>query len=317
MPIDPQVQAFLEQAAALGLPPMHTLTPAEARAQMAARQNATPGEAVVKVEDLVIPGSGGDLPIRVYTPSGDAPFPALLFFHGGGWVIGSVDGSDGTCRALANRIGCVVVSVEYRLAPEHTFPAAPDDCYDATKWVAENAAAIGVDPDRIAVSGISAGGNLAAVVALMARDRGGPAIVHQLLVVPATDYDFTRESYTSNGQGYGLTRDAVAWFWDQYVSSEADRLHPYAAPMRAADLRDLPGATVITAEFDPLRDEGQAYAMRLGDAGVSVSYTNYAGMVHGSFSMFATLDIGRRALDQASAAVRAAVAVQPAVASGG
>ncbi|MGE0544921.1 MAG: alpha/beta hydrolase [Dehalococcoidia bacterium] len=317
MPLDPQVQAFLEQAAALGLPPMHTLTPAEARAQAAARQGAAPVEAVAKVEDRLIPGTGADVPIRVYTPAGDAPFPALLFFHGGGWVIGSVAGSDGTARALANRTGCVVVSVDYRLAPEHSFPAAADDCYDATAWVADNAATIGVDANRIAVSGISAGGNLAAVVALMARDRGGPAIVHQLLVVPATDYDFTRESYTSNGQGYGLTRDAVAWFWDQYVANDADRLHPYAAPMRASDLRDLPSATVITAEFDPLRDEGQAYAMRLGDAGVSVSYTNYAGMVHGSFSMFAVIDIGRRALDQASTAVRAAVSGRPVGASGG
>jgi len=289
----------------------------EARAQMAARQNAAAGEAVARVEDLMIPGTGGAIPIRIYTPEGEPPFPTLLFFHGGGWVIGSVAGSDGTCRALANRTGCVVVSVEYRLAPEHKFPAAVDDCYDATKWIAENAERIGVDPKRIVVSGISAGGNLAAAVALMARDRGGPEVVHQLLVVPATDFDFTRESYASNGQGYGLTSDSVAWFWDQYVSTDADRRHPYAAPMRASDLRGLPSATVITAEFDPLRDEGQAYAMRLGDAGVSVSYTCYDGMIHGAFSMFAVLDVGRRALEQASAAVRAAVAESPAVPSRG
>jgi acetyl esterase len=313
MPLDPQVKAFLEQAVALGLPPTHTLTPEAARAQMLAARAAQTGEPVAKVQDLTVPGPGGDIPIRVYTPEGAAPFGALVFIHGGGWVLGSVDGSDPTCRQLVNRAGCVVVSVEYRLAPEVKFPAPLDDCYAATRWVAENAATIGVDPERIAVGGVSAGGNLAAAVTLMARDRGGPALVHQMLVVPVTDRSFTTASYAENGEGYGLTKDSMEWYWNHYLTGEADARNPYAAPLLAESLRGLPPAQVITSEFDPLRDEGKAYADRLQEAGVPVSYICCEGMVHGSFSMAAMFEGGRKAVDQAAAALRAAFAKQPAV----
>lgn len=313
MALDPQAKAVLDQLAALALPPYHTLSPTEARQQAEAARVTAPGEAVAHLEDRTVPGPGGSIPLRVYTPAGTGPFPALVFFHGGGWVLGSIEGSDATCRSLANAAGCVVVSVEYRLAPEHKFPAAADDCYAATRWVAENAAAINVDPSRIAVGGVSAGGNLAAVVSLMARDRGGPSLVHQLLVVPVTDRNFETPSYRENAEGYGLTRDSMTWFWNHYLGDEHDARHPYAAPLQAADLRGLPPATVITAEYDPLRDEGAAYAQRLREAGVPVRSICYDGMIHTFFSMASLLVKGRQAVDEAGAALRAAFAQRPGI----
>jgi acetyl esterase len=283
---------------------------------MLAARAAAPGEPVAHVEDVAVPSPNGDIPVRVYRPESSTRLPALVFFHGGGWVIGSVDGSDPTCRSLANRAGCTVVSVEYRLAPEAKFPAAAEDSYAATRWVAENTGRLGVDPARIAVGGVSAGGNLAAVVALMARDRGGPALVHQMLVVPVTDGSMSSASYTENAEGYGLSRQAMAWFWDHYLTGEADRRNPYAAPLTATSLAGLPPAQVLTAAYDPLRDEGKAYADRLREAGVPVTYTCFEGMVHGFFSMAAMLDGGRRAVDQASAALRAALATPAPVPSG-
>jgi acetyl esterase len=315
MPLDPQVQKVLDQMATLGLPPLHTVSPQEARTRMAVP--AAPGEPVAHVEDRIVPGPGGELPIRVYTPAGSGPFPALVFFHGGGWVIGSVAGSDATCRSLTNAAGCVVVSVEYRLAPEHKFPAAAEDAYTATRWVVENAAAIDVDPRRVAVGGVSAGGNLAAVVCLMARDRGAPPLVFQLLVVPVTDYSFDTASYRENADGYQLSRDSMVWFWNHYLRDEADGRNPYASPLRAEDLRGLPPALVLTAEYDPLRDEGQAYAERLRAAGVPVTYHCYEGMVHGFFGMAAMLDKGKAAVAEAAAALRAAFAAQPVAGDGG
>jgi acetyl esterase len=252
----------------------------------------------------------------VYTPAGSGPFPALVFFHGGGWVMGSVPGSDATCRSLANAAGCVIVSVEYRLAPEHKFPAAAEDCYAATRWAAENAGAIDVDPARIAVGGVSAGGNLAAVVPLMARDRGGPTLVHQLLVVPVIDRDFSTASYRQNAEGYGLGRDAMIWYWNHYLRGDEDARNPYAAPLQATDLSGLPPATVLTAEYDPLRDEGAAYAHRLRGAGVPVQHTCYDGMIHAFFSMASVITKGRQAVDDAAAALRIAFAQQPAVSAG-
>jgi acetyl esterase len=311
MPLDPQAKAVLDQMAALGLPEMHTLSPEAARAQAEARRIPGPIQEVANVEDRTVPGPLGEIPVRIYTPEGSGPFPALVFFHGGGWVVGSIQGSDHTCRALANGGGCVVVSVEYRLAPEHKFPAAADDSYAATRWVAENAAAIGVDPARIAVGGVSAGGNLAAVVALMARDRGGPSLVHQLLVVPVTDYRANTPSYRENGEGYQLSANGMRWFWNHYLASESDGAHPYASPLYADDLRGLPPALVQTAEYDPLRDEGEAYAARLREAGVPVTATRFPGMIHGFFSLATVLDQGQKAVDEASAALRTAFAAQP------
>ena len=319
MPPDPQAQAVLDQIAALGFPPRHTQPHDVVRRQYAERMALMPpGEPVARVEAPSIPGTAGAIPARVYTPAGDPPFPALVYFHGGGWVIGDIDTHDAVCRQLTNAAGCVVISVDYRLAPEHRFPAAAEDAYAATRWVAENAASLGVDPERIAVGGDSAGGNLAAVVTLMARDagtpargRGGPPLAYQLLIYPVTDHDFDTESYRANAEGYLLTKADMVWFWNHYLPDEAQRNHPYASPLRAPDLRGLPPALVITAEYDPLRDEGAAYATRLRAAGVPAIHRDYEGVFHGFFSMSAQIDKARQAVRDAADALRSAFAAQP------
>lgn len=305
MSLEPQAQAFLEQLAAAGAPPLHELSVAEAR-QVIVELLRTQGdpEPVGAVAERMIPGAGGEMPTRIYIPYGTGPFPVLVYFHGGGWVIGNLEAYDATCRALTNAAGCLVVAMEYRLAPEHKFPAAPEDCYAATCWVAANAAAIGGDPRRIAVGGDSAGGNLATVVAQRARDHGGPALVYQLLVYPVTNYGYDTASYRENADGYLLTRDAMVWFWNHYLRSAADGDNPLASPLRANDLRGLPPAMVLTAEFDPLRDEGETYAMRLQEAGVPVTLKRYAGTIHGFFSLGAVLDQGKQAIADAAAALR-------------
>jgi acetyl esterase len=309
MPLDPQAQAFLEQLAAAGAPPLHELSVEEAR-QVIVQLFGTTGapEAVGAVQNRTIPGAAGEMPTRIYTPSGTGPFPVLVYFHGGGWVIGNLDAYDATCRALTNAAGCIVVAMEYRLAPEHKFPAAPEDCYAATQWVAANAAAIGGDPARLAIGGDSAGGNLTAVVAHMARDRGGPALRYQLLVYPVTDYHFDTASYRENAEGYLLTKDAMVWFWNHYLRSTTDGTNPLASPLRAANLRGLPPAMVLTAEFDPLRDEGEAYAARLQEAGVPVTLRRYEGMIHGFFSLGAVFTQGQQAIADAAAGLRATLA---------
>ena len=312
MPLDPQARDVLDQLAALGLPPNHTVSPEEARRNRKARPVA-PGPEVAEVEERSLPGVGPDIPVRIYTPGGSGPFPALGWFHGGGWVIGDLDTADGTARHLAVEAGCVVVSVDYRLAPETKFPGAADDCYGATEWISQNAPSINVDRTRIAVGGDSAGGNLAAAVCLMARDRGGPPLAFQLLVYPVTARDFSTGSYQQNSDGYSLTADDMKWYWDQYLSSEADAANPYAAPLVAQDLRGLPPALVITAEFDPLRDEGEAYGRRLQEAGVSATRTRYDGMIHGFFAMSAVMDKGKRAISEASTALKKAFSANVAV----
>ncbi len=281
MPLHPIAEEFLATARASGAQPVCGLSVDEARrvsAEMFAF--APPGDPVARVEDVAIPGAEGEIPARVYTPEGEGPFPLLVFFHGGGWVLGDLESADFDCRAIANAAGCVVVSVDYRLAPEHTFPAPAEDAYEATRWVAENAIHLGGRGEAVAVGGMSAGGNLAAAVALMARDRGGPALACQLLVVPATDCGCDTASYAENGDDYILTRGEMEWFWRHYLATPEDRDHPYACPLRAPDLSGLPPARVHTAEFDPLRDEGRAYAERLEAAGVPVSYRCYEGMIH-------------------------------------
>jgi acetyl esterase len=234
--------------------------------------------------------------------------PALVYLHGGGWVIGSLDSYDATCRELAEGAGCVVVSVDYRLAPEHRYPAAPQDCFAAVKWVAANAGSLGADARRLAVGGDSAGGNLSAVVAQMARDQGGPAIRFQLLIYPVTDADFTRRSYVDNAEGYLLTTASMHWFWDHYLPEREKRAEPYACPLRAADLAGLPPAWVCTAEFDPLRDEGEAYAKRLQHAGVSTTLTRFDGLIHGFISMGLVAPRAQAAIDEAVAALRKGLA---------
>ena len=306
MALDPQVKALLEQAAALGSPAVNTVSPKEARALMEGR-GVDPGPGVYKVQNRGVPGPAGDVPVRIYTPHGTGPFPILAWYHGGGWVLGNLNTTDVACRHLCNKAGCVVVSVDYRLAPEAKFPAAAEDCFAATKWAAENASEIGGHGGRLAVGGMSAGGNLAAAVSLMARDRGGPEIAHQLLVVPVTERNFETKSYRENAEGYALTRDAMIWYWDQYLGSEADEGNPYAAPMKASDLSGLPSAFIITGEYDPLRDEGEAYGARLAEAGVETKVKRYAGMFHLFFNLPTTLTKGAEAMRDASEGLKAAL----------
>ena len=309
MPVDPQVQVLLEALAAAGTPPLHTLSPPEARAAYAALAQARTGTGDAAVtEDLVVPTPTGDVPVRLYRPEGAAaPAPVCLFFHGGGWVIGSVDTHDALCTALADRSGVVVVSVEYRLSPESPFPEPLDDCVAALRWVVDNAGDLGVDPARVAVAGDSAGGNLAAAVAIRARDEGGPALAFQLLLYPVVDHSFSQPSYVENAEGYFLTADAMRWFSAHYLGG-ADPTDPLAAPLHAPDLSGLPPALVLTGEYDPLRDEGEAYGARLQEAGVPTTVERHDGMVHGFVSMFALIERGATALDRSAAALRDALA---------
>lgn len=306
MPLDPQARAVLEQMAAAGIQPPHTLSVPEARQALIERRRLTAGapEPVAHVRDATIPGPAGPIPIRVYRPEGPAPLPTLVYFHGGGWVLGSIETHDGICRALANAGTCQVVSVEYRLAPEHKFPAAVEDAYAATAWVAGNAAALGSAAERIAVGGDSAGGNLAAAVCLLARDRGGPRLAFQLLLYPVTNFAFDTPSYTENADGYLLTQADMRWFWRHYLPDEAAGRSPYASPLQAEDLRSLPPALVVTAEFDPLRDEGEAYAARLHDAGVPTELRRSDGLIHGFLGMTAAIDRANQALQDIGRTLR-------------
>src|SRR5688572_13499385 len=284
MALHPQCKGFLDQIAASGGRPLHLLSPAEARAQAMPPELAGPEQPVHQVENKRIPGDGGLIPIRVYRPSAASPLPALVFFHGGGFVLGGLDMSDRACRALANASGCVVISVDYRLAPEHTFPAAADDAFAATSYVAEHAADFGVDPALIAVGGDSAGGNLAVVVALRARDAGGPAIAFQLLIYPWVDFTDDSPSMREYGADHFLTAEAMAWFAGHYTPVPIDRRQPWVSPSHAR-LTGLPPAFVQTAECDPLRDQGEAYARRLIEAGVSATSKRYDGMIHVFFNL--------------------------------
>ncbi len=306
MPLDPQARAVLDQIPVVPEAALLALEPAALRQAFSAMPGAGgPVEDVARVENRKLPGPAGEIPVRIYAPSEQRGLPALVYFHGGGFVICDLETHDGTCRSLANAIGCVVVSVEYRLAPEHKFPAGPEDCYAATRWVAEKGAEIGVDTSRIAIGGDSAGGNLTAVVALMARDRGGPSLRHQLLIYPIANHDFDTPSYIENKEGYLLSREMMRWFWNHYLARPEDGANPYASPLRAASFTGLPPAHVITAEFDPLRDEGEALAARLARDGVPTTRVRYDGMFHGFFAMTQALDVAKRAVAEAAAAVKA------------
>ena len=309
MPLDPEAKAILdalsggEEVDPFSLP--HTVI----REGFAAMPSSAEGPEVSTVEMREVDGPAGKIPVRIYTPAGKAPRPGIVFFHGGGFVVCDLDSHDATCRELANGADCVVVSVDYRLAPEAKFPAAPEDCYAATQWVSREAEQLGIDPARIAVAGDSAGGNLAAVVAMMCRDRGGPSLVHQLLIYPVTDNRFDTTSYKDNGSGYFLSANMMRWFWHHYLDSEADGDNPLASPLRARDLSGLPSATVLTAEYDPLRDEGCAYVKRLQEAGVATAHTNYPGVFHGFIGMTEQIPRARQAVEEACAALRKAFQV--------
>jgi acetyl esterase len=300
--LDEQARALLEELESGVAPPSSTLSVATGRQLLDDLFAVADPEPVGEVTEIGIQGPNGPIPLRIYSPEGEGPFPVLVFLHGGGWVRGSLDAYDGPCRLLTEEADCIVVSVSYRRAPEHPFPAGLEDCYAATAWAADHAADLQGDPDRVAVGGDSAGGNLSAAVALAARDRDGPDLAHQLLIYPSVNPPSVRwfDSYDDYGTDYFLEMDSVEWYLDQYLSGAADVGNAYAFPLRARDLSGVPPATVITAGFDPLVDEGAAYAERLDEAGVPVEHRNYEGQIHGFLSLYEHIDDGRDALDYAA-----------------
>jgi acetyl esterase len=318
MAMDAGAQRVLDLIREAGRPPYETLQPSEARAlYRKARALLQPDPpAVALVRELAVAAPHGMIPLRLYRGAGttsDQKLPTLMFFHGGGWVIGDLDTHDGVCRHLANAAGCAVVAVDYRLAPEHKFPAAVEDCMRATDWIAANAAQLGLDATRLAVGGDSAGGNLSAVVCLTARDRAAhdraaPRLCYQLLIYPAVDMAMTHESHRRFTEGLPLTHATAAWFRDLYLRSVADQADWRASPLRAPDLRNLPPAFVLTVGFDPLCSEGEQYSEFLQSAGVAVTYRHLPGQIHGFITMGRVIGAATGALDEAGAALAGAFA---------
>jgi acetyl esterase len=294
VPLDPDIADVIETLNA-GFPPVHTMTGAQARAAIRGRlRSPAEPEPVGDVAEETVPGPGGDIPVRIYRPR--SPETAVVVFaHGGGFVFCDLDTHDALCRSMCNGVGAVVISVDYRLAPEHRWPAAADDVYAVTRWAARPG-------ERLVLAGDSAGGNLTAVTAVMARDRGGPEIAAQVLLYPVVDADFGTESYRAYARGYYNTREAMVWYWDQYAPDPADRAHPHASPLHA-DPTGLPPAVVVTAGFDPLCSEGDRYAQRLTEAGVQVVHRCYDGAIHGFMTM-PNVDLGARAREQTWGDVR-------------
>jgi acetyl esterase len=309
--LDGTVRKILEAVRKLDLPSIESLTPVEARQRVTETRADLSGamEPLASIENLRIPGpngrSGGEIPVRVYTPETRSG-AGIVYFHGGGWVVCNLDTHDVPCSAIAHRAGAVVVAVDYRLAPEHKFPAAVEDAWTALRWVAANSPRLGIDPNQLCVCGDSAGGNLGAVMALKSRDENGPRIAFQALVYPVTDLSsFETGSYDEFAEDHYLTRSMMQWFRDHYLADSSDARNPDASPLLARDLHGLPPALVITAECDPLRDEGEAYAKRLRDAGVEVTETRYAGMIHPFFSLAGALPQALDAYQQIADAVKA------------
>ena len=307
MALDPDAERVLELVRLSGRPTFDQVSPAEARALfLAGRQVFAPEPApVAEIRELTAPGPGGDIPLRLYRP-GEGVLPTLVYYHGGGWVVGDLETHDTLCRHLANAAHCAVLAVDYRLAPEHKFPAAVEDGWAALEWVARNAQALGLDGARLAVGGDSAGGNLAAVASLLARDRGAPPLAAQLLLYPALDMGMHLGSYRRFAEGYLLTRATMAWFVDHYLARPAEIDDWRASPLRAADLAGLPPALVVTAGYDPLSDEGVAYAHRLVASGVSVWHRHHAGQLHGFMTAGRVVRAAGPAIDEAAAALKAA-----------
>lgn len=308
MPLDPDAQTLLDMVRVANRPAFETVGAVEARRLYAAGRPVLAPEPmpVAEARDLTMPGPGGALPLRLYRPIAGKMLPALVYFHGGGWVVGSIETHDTVCRHLAVRAECAVVSVEYRMGPEHKFPAAVEDCVAATEWVAENGAELGLDARRLAVGGDSAGGNLAAVVSLMARDRGRPRLSYQALIYPATDAGMSHPSVARYAEGYVLTRSTMRWFYDQYLRSPDDAADWRVSPLAAADLSGLPSAYVLTAGYDPLCDESDEYAGRLAAAGVAVEHRRFPGQIHGFVTNGKIIRAAEPALDEAAAALKKA-----------
>lgn len=305
MPLDPQILAMREQRRRDNVAALYTLSLDQARAADLASIRSTGGEpeAVATVVDRTVPGPAGPMPVRIYRPDGPSPLPVLLYFFGGGWVLGSIDTADGVCRRLANATGAAVVVVGYRLAPENPFPAAIDDCAAMLRWVVANAGEIGGDPTRIAVAGDSAGGNLAAAVTLLARAEELP-LVGQVLVYPNTDQLADDASMREADDPWLFNRHSVAWYRGHYLADDADAADPLASPLRSESLAGLPPALVITAEYDPLRDQAEAYAHRLAAEGVEVELRRFPGMVHGFWTMSGAVDAAAQAIDLAAQRLR-------------
>src|SRR4051794_30801227 len=305
MPLDPQIEALLAEMRALGAKPFEELSVPEARiAARSFKDLQGPPEDVARVDHLFIPGPTADLPVRIYTPEGTGPFPALVYYHGSGWVVLNIEVCDTTMRALANATGCVVVAVNYQKAPEHPFPVPFEDCWATTLWTFENAEALGIDPARIGVIGDSAGGNLAAAVTLRARDEGAPEIAFQALIYPAVEHGWDTGSAHENAEGYLLQRESMHWFWDHYIPDKSLVGDWRVSPLKASDHAGLPPAFIATAEFDPLRDDGRAYHAALHDAGVPVTYVEYDGMIHGFYWMQGVVDGTKRLHEDLAEAIR-------------
>jgi len=307
MPLHPKVQALLAAQRLTGAPPMHTLTPDRARADMRAQVPAVSGPlaAVARVEHCRVPGAAGAVPVRLYTPPGAGPFPGLVYFHGGGFVIGDLDTHDPLCRQIAVRTGAIVCAVDYRLAPEHPFPAAADDALTAARWFLAHGEELGAHRDRLFVMGDSAGGTLATVTARALREQASPQLRGQILIYPITDHvDAGAASYTEFADGYGLTRDGMRWFMRHYIADPADATDPRVCPLRMPNLRGLPPAFVVTAEYDVLRDEGERYVERLREDGVDVTFERAAGLHHGFIRLFGILEEPGLWIDRVAAWMR-------------
>jgi acetyl esterase/lipase len=308
MPLDHDAEILIKMIQEANRPTFESVGAVAARdLYMAGRKALSPDPMpIAETRDVAIPGSGGPIPARLYRSAKNGTLPVLVFFHGGGWVVGNIDSHEAMCRHIANRAECAVVSVDYRMGPEHKFPAAVEDCFAATAWTADNGASLGVDPGRLAIGGDSAGGNLAAVVSLLARDKGAPRIAYQVLIYPATDAAMRHDSVARYAEGYVLTRATMRWFYEQYLRTPDDAADWRVSPLLAPDLSRLPPAYVLTAGYDPLCDEGDAYAARLAAAGVPVTHRRFPGQVHGFVTNGRVIRAAETALDEAAAALKSA-----------
>jgi acetyl esterase len=303
MPLDHDAEILLKMIREANRPTFESVGAVAARdLYMAGRKALSPDPMpIAETRDVAIPGSGGPIPARLYRSAKNGTLPVLVFLHGGGWVVGNIDSHEAMCRHLANRAECAVLSVDYRMGPEHKFPAAVEDCFAATAWAADNGASLDVDPGRLAVGGDSAGGNLAAVVSLLARDKRAPRVSCQLLIYPATDAAMRHDSVARYAEGYVLTRATMRWFYEQYLRTPDDAADWRVSPLLAPDLSRLPPAYVLTAGYDPLCDEGDAYAARLAAAGVPVTHRRSAGQVHGFVTNGKVIRAAETALDEIAA----------------